>query len=146
MTGFPSHVIKPKHRVLSLFVAAFGGVQDVKFVHAAGVKECVMVDMNAASLKRMEYPYHKLCSDCFEVIDRIHASKEKFDVITSDHWTGQDGQIHSKYFEKLRDIAPTLILGISQHYMNTLPSLPEGLYYKRSDYQGGIFWRLIQRR
>lgn len=143
MTGFPSHVLKPKDKVLSLFTAAFGGQQDIKFIHKAGIKTCLMVDINTASLNRMEYNYQKLCADCFETIDRIFETKEKFDVVTSDHWTGQDFRIHGTYFEKLKAIAPTLILGISQTYLTTLPSLPEGLYYKRSDLNGGIYWRLI---
>lgn len=104
-----------------------------------------MVDINANSLNRMEYNYQKLCGDCFEMIDRICATKEKFDVIVSDHWTGQDAKIHGLYFEKLRTIAPILILGIAQTYLSTLPSLPSGIYYKRSDYRGGIYWRLIDK-
>lgn len=146
MTGFPSHVLKPSHKVLSLFSAAFGGKQDVKFIHEAGVKTCLMVDINAASLKLMDYPYEKICADCFEMIDRIYERKEKFNVVVSDHWTGQDTKIHGEYFEKLRSIAPILILGICQTHINTQPSLPPGLYYKRGGYNGGVFWRLIQRQ
>lgn len=146
MRGFPIHVLNPKQKVLSLFVAAYGGQQDIVYVHKAGVKTCLMVDLNARSLSLMTYPYQKVCGDCFQMIDKIFDSKEKFDVITSDHWTGQDQKIHGPYFEKLKSIAPTLILGISQTYINTLPYLPDGLYYKRSDYNGGIYWRLIERK
>lgn len=146
LTGFPSSVLNPKLKVLSLFVAAYGGQQDIEFIHKAGVKTCLMVDLNAKSLGLMAYPYHKVCGDCFEMIDKIYESKEKFDVITSDHWTNQDEKIHGPYFEKLSAIAPTLILGICQRYINTLPSLPSGIYYKRGLYAGGTFWRLIERK
>lgn len=145
MTGFPSHVLKPSHKVLSLFSAAFGGKQDVKYIHEAGVENCLLVDINAACLSRMDFPYQKLCADCFEFIDKAHAKREKFDIIVSDHWTGQDKEIHGTYFEKLSQMAPILILGICQQYINTLPSLPKGTYYKRSDFNGGVYWRLINR-
>lgn len=142
MTGFPSQVIKRHHKVLSLFVAAFGGKQDVEHIRKAGVQKCVMVDIDASKLNKMNYDYSKICGDCFEIIDVIHKTGEQFDVVTSDHWTGQDEAIHGIYFEKLCAIAPIRILGISQKYLNTLNSLPEGLYYKRSDFNGGVFWRL----
>lgn len=142
--NFPSQVLKPQHKVLSLFCAAFGGQQDVRFIHEAGVKDCTLVDYDAEKLATVTYPYRKVCGDCFEFIELAYHRGEKYDVIVSDHWTNQDTEIHWRYFDKLRKMAPVLILGICQVYLDTLPERPEGEYFKRSAFRGGIYWRLIQ--
>lgn len=144
--GFPIHALRPGHKVLSLFSAAFGGRQDVKYIFEAGVKDCLCVDINQFGLRLMPFPYKYLTDDCFEYINRAYSGGFKFDVIVSDHWTNQDPKIHDEYFEKLDSMAHTLILGISQVYLNTLPKPPSGILYKRSHYMGGVYWRLIEKK
>jgi hypothetical protein len=143
LTGFPLQVIKPTDKVLSLFCAAYGGQQDVHHIFLAGVTKCTMVDIDDVKLKAMRFSYDRLCADCFEIIDRFYVSGEKFDVVVSDHWTGQDEKIHGDYLAKLKVLAPVRILGICSKYLKTQEKTPDGTYYKRSNFNGGVYWRLL---
>jgi len=142
--GFPSSILQPRFTVLSLFSAAFGGEQDVQFIHKAGVVDCELIDIdyNKVSALGEKYGYKYSSIDAFILIE---VETFQRNIIVSDHWTNQDAKIHGKYFDKLKSLATDyLILGISQAYIDTLDAIPEGDYYYRSDFQGGVYWRVIE--
>jgi len=147
-TGFPVEILKPEFTALSLFSAAFAGEQDVKYLHESGIKKVELVDNDRSKLDVLgsKFPtYVCNCEDAFKIIDLCCTSNIRYDIVISDHWTSDDNKINDWYLDRLKQIAMKyLILGISQPYLDTLDSIPEGNYYYRSDYQGGVFWRVIE--
>jgi len=146
--GFPSHLFSPETTVLSLFSAAFGGEQDIKFLHEAGITKVDMVDLDRSKLDALgnKFPgYVCSCMDAFKVIDSCVVESIRYDVVVCDQWTSDDNKINDWYLDRLKSIASHyLILGISQAYIDTLISIPEGVYYYRSDFRGGVYWRVIE--
>ena len=139
---FPKEYLRPTDKVVCLFSAAFGGVHDVKYVHEAGVKDCIMVDWDEEKLAAMKYDYTKVKADCFSFIDECVDNGALFDVVISDQWTQQIKIINTDYLERLKKITKrVLIVGCSQLYLND-NEVKEPLMW-RSTHLGGIFWRII---
>ena len=140
---FPKEYLKETDSILCLFCAAFGGVQDVKYVYEAGIKDCIMVDWDKEKLMAMKYPYAKVEADCFDYIDKCIAENKIFDVVISDQWTQQMDIININYLERLKQITKrVLIIGCSQQFIDKGNIVNEPLL-KRSTHLGGIFWRII---
>ena len=144
--GFPSHLFSKKTTVISLFSAAFLGENDVQFIAEAGVVNCLLVDIDGQNLIQLfeSYGYGICRSDVYQF---INSTSLKVNIIVSDQWTGQDKKINDEYFVRLMEIASDyLVLGISQSYINIIGFVPHGEYYKRSDYRGGVYWRVVNVR
>lgn len=148
MDNFPVDQISKDQSVLCLFCAAFGGANDVQHLYNAGFGKVTMVDNDLARLLEMrdKFGYKAICKDAFSVIDELIKNRIHYDVIISDQWTHHDALINEAYYEKLESIAQkVLILGISQNYLNQVKK-PKGNYYKRSNHNGGVYWRIVKKR
>lgn len=146
MRNFPLHEVNQQQSVLCLFCAAFGGENDVEHLYNAGFKNVTMVDINIAMLRGMNtrfgYPY--IFTDAYKFIDEQAKLNKKYDVVICDQWSSDDHTINDLYFMKLRAITNnTLIVSISKPYIDKHGKLP-GIYYKRSDHKGGVFWRVVK--
>jgi hypothetical protein len=141
--GFPYEHILPKDTVLSLFSAAFYGENDVKHLYKIGCRNVLMIDIDQVKLIAMQnkYKYEILCTDVFEFLKN---NKKIFDIVISDQWSNDDLRIHETYFCRLLNIArKRLILGCTEAYIQGHFPVP-GEYFKRSDFNGGTYWRSIQ--
>lgn len=137
-TGFPKEYIKPSDSVLCLFAAAFGGENDVRHIADIGCREVMMVDTDRAELEDMElvYDYSIHCGDVFDFIQTMG----DYDVIVCDQWSVQDEQVH-RIAGYLKSHCRVLILGCTERWLQG--SRPEGEYYKRSEFNGGTYWRVL---
>jgi hypothetical protein len=146
--GFPVELLQPHFTVLSLFAAAFGGEQDIKFLHEAGISKVEMVDNDRAKLDALavKFPgYTCNCTDAFAVIDACVNANIRFDIVISDQWTSDDNKINDWYLDRLKRIGMKyLIVSVNQIYIDSLESIPPGEYYYRSDFRGGVYWRVIE--
>lgn len=139
--GFPIDVLTPDMSALCLFCAAFGGKQDVEFIHKAGIKDVILVDNDPIRLNTVssKYGYNQFLADAFMLIDEINESETMFDVVVCDQWTPQDDEVWSR-LPRLKQIARKyLILGCHSDRLDA-----EGETYYRSDGNGGTYWKLIK--
>ena len=143
--GFPIELLSPDQSAICFFCAAFGGENDVKYLHEAGMKDVFLIDIDREKIKEVSYKYGYdfIGRDAFEVIDSGFFSQ--VDLIICDQWTNMDEQVNETYFDKFKSLAKKfLIIGISQKYIDSLKEKPPGEYYKRSDHEGGVYWRVIK--
>lgn len=100
--SFPVHLLRPTDTALCLFVAAFGGVQDVAFLRDAGVKKALAIDIDAQKVHAMRplYPleWTFLVADVYSWLqDRLNRNDCTYDLVTSDPWSGDADHI-MRYF------------------------------------------------
>jgi hypothetical protein len=143
-TGFPKELFKPEMSVLSLFSAAFTGRNDVNYIKEAGCTNVTLVDYDIKKLSETseKYKYNAVCIDIFKALEN-NESLGGHDIVISDQWTQHDELIHVKHLDKLLKTAKKyLILSCNEYWLKGRRPEP-GEYYKRSDYQGGTYWRVI---
>lgn len=143
VSNFPIEYVSDNDKVLCLFSAAFGGKNDVLHLVEKGVKNVYVLDNDYHKLIDLSRNtgYKMLYWDAFTYLNQADTV---FDVIISDHYTNVDERIHKEYFERLKRMCRKwLILGIAQKYMDK-HGKPDGEYVQRSEYEGGIFWRVIK--
>lgn len=137
-TGFPTELISASDRVLCLFAAAFHGQNDVRNLHQIGCENVVLVDIDMKKLTEtailFDYPY--ICVDVLKHI-RNGGSFGKYDVIISDHWTGEMEEMMDANIDRLKTMALKFLI-----YTTTRTDQP-GEYYLRSNHKGGVYWRVI---
>jgi len=146
MIVFPTEILHPDRSVLCLFSAWYIGEHDVAFVHATGCMDVLLIDRDADRLQRtsVQYGYKSKCCDVFDFITLAIATGKKWDVIITDQWSDQDFQINVEWFERLKSICnKTLCLGYCKRGFNE-EFIPPGRYVQRSDYLGGVYWRIVE--
>jgi len=141
--GFPIELLKPEMSILCLFSAAFYGNNDIQFIHGAGCRNVLLMDNDkaklAATAQRFDYGWS--CIDIYEYLET--KPMETFDIVLSDQWSNQDEKIHVTHFNQLKRMARKyLILGCTDMWLKGNYPSP-GEYYKRSDFNGGVYWRVI---
>jgi len=143
--NFPIELLKPEYSAICFFSAAFGGENDVKYLHEAGMKDVFLIDNDLEKLKAVaeKFGYEFGHMNAFDLIE-FDATPDT-DIIICDQWTNHDDLINRVYFDNLLAAAQRyLIIGISRPYLDTLPEKPHGEYLKRSDHMGGVYWRIIK--
>jgi len=141
--GFPVELLKPDDSILCLFSAAFYGENDIKHIHRAGCKHVLLMDIAKYQLRTTAYHFGYK----YKVIDILKWLKSKpnevYDIIVSDQWSSQDKLIHVDHFQTLQNMSKRhLILGCTEMWMQG--KFPPGEYYKRSDWNGGVYWRVVK--
>ena len=142
-TGFPTELLTPDDSILCLFSAAFYGLNDVRHIHKVGCKYVMLMDNDKVKLQIVaaRYGYNYDCLDIFEWLKTT--PNEVWDVIVCDQWSNQDELIHVDYFQTLQNMSKRhLILGCTEMWLQG--KRPLGEYYKRSDFNGGVYWRVVK--
>lgn len=137
---------------LCLFTAEWLGQQDVYWLAKAGlVGDCVDLQFDKLVEMQALYPegwrFHK--ADVYDFAAEAEEQGRKWDVVTLDPWTGQ--------FEKCADLIGlwtalarrVVVLGHG-NYRLPPPAPPEGWavrdVMKRSDFKGGVYWYVMERK
>jgi hypothetical protein len=127
-------------KVLCLFSSAFGGLNDVRYVHKIGVKECDCVDLMHPSEMAI-YKYNLITHDVFDFIDNC---KTVYDVVIADPFTNLNKKINIGYLDKLKTLATKyLILGITQDEIETW-EIKDVCLLRNPNLASGIYWRIIK--
>ena len=142
--GFPIELLNPNMSILCLFSAAFYGNNDIQFIHGAGCKYVMMMDNDKEKLIATGRRFEGYDYDCIDIYKYLESKpKEVYDVVVSDQWSNEDEKIHVEHFEQLkRMFRKYLILGCSEMWLKGNYPTP-GEYYKRSNFNGGVYWRVI---
>ena len=140
--GFPIELLEPEMSILCLFSAAFFGNNDIQFIHEAGCRDVILLDNDEiklrATARRFNYDFR--VTDIYEWLKS--SPIEVYDIVVSDQWSNQDQLIHVDYFQQIKLMARKyMILGCTEMWLQG--DRPEGEYYKRSNYNGGVYWRVL---
>jgi hypothetical protein len=140
--SFPVHLLRKDDAVLSLFVAAFHGAQDLVPIRDAGCVNVIAVDRDAEKLDVMRplFPDYVLhAGDAFTLIEILARTRtigsRTFSVITSDSWTGDaEPKVVAMLSEMLQMTKRVAIIGFSTAFLCG-PSVEEALlaYSAKSD-------------
>lgn len=146
--NFPHDALIGSSTALVLFCGAFHGQQDAYWVKEAGLK-ATCVDLDPGLLAEMKPLYPKNWSfvqhDVYTYPDYAKGAL-KWDVVTLDPWTNQ--------FQKCADrIEDWCMLARHHVVIGTGPQTtvlpPDGWEItdvrKRSDYDGGVYWSVLER-
>jgi hypothetical protein len=146
MSNFPEHALIGASTAASLFCAAFHGEQDVKYLHAAGIKRVLLVDTDVNKLVETaaKYDYSGMICDAFEFISRCMEQGRKFDVVVCDQWTNMDFKLWARYEDLKKITTMHLIIGVVQVNIDNGLTLPPGELVKRSDHLGGAYWHVTK--
>lgn len=143
---FPHEALVGSETALLCFCAAFLGRQDAFWVADAGLKgTCVDVDQEKLDAMWAVYPegWEFVCADAFEFAPE---TDRQWDVVTLDPYT-QD-------FTRTADNLPVwcrlarhkVLLGTG---IGTVVTPPPGWrmseHMRRSDYDGGVYWTVLER-
>ena len=139
-SGFPIEYISKDMTALCLFASAFDGKNDWQHLQKQGLKTVSLVDHEWK--EQNQFGYKQITDDCFNFIEMN--GKKQWDIVISDHWTGQDESIYPAFFAKMKTMAKKiLICGISQEFMNKYTP-PSGELYFRSNHNGGTYWLVVK--
>lgn len=91
---FPVELLRPSDTAMCLFVAAFGGAQDLRYVRDAGVVDAICIDTDGEKLAAMKpdypasYVFHR--GDAYQMVLRMARRDYRRwpDVVTADPWSG----------------------------------------------------------
>jgi hypothetical protein len=145
MSNFPEHILKDCKTALCLFAAAYGGENDVQYIHKAGIKNVILVDEDKEKMKLMEhFGYRQTIGDAFHFIDRAYISLWRYELIVSDQYTHDDFKVWALYPELKKMAKKYLIIGVCENSIKKGLKLPEGELMKRSDYLGGVYWHITK--
>lgn len=139
--NFPIDLINPDDRILCLFASGFGGENDVMHLYRKGCYDVTIVDNDGLTLQ--------LLADCtgymsveMDIVRGYYSiDKNYFNVIISDQFSNLHrwcNDVLVEYFR--RGGAKLLIIGAG---INELSRHPDDNYIKRSDHNGGQYWRII---
>jgi hypothetical protein len=127
-------------KVLCLFSSAFGGLNDVRYVHKIGVKECDCVDLVHPSEMNI-YGYNLITADVFQFIDQC---TKVYDIIIADPFTNKNGLMNLHCLDKLKTLATKyLILGITQNEIEAW-EIKDVCLLRNPNLASGIYWRIIK--
>lgn len=142
--AYPGFVLEGCDNALILFAAGFLGKQDAYWVAEAGLRaRCVDLDVEKLGEMRGLYPadWSWRCADVWE-----YADARQYDVVSLDPWT-QDFQRCADMLPKWCGLAKrAVVLGTGA---TTEVLAPTGWRIsdvrKRSDYDGGVYWTVLER-
>lgn len=146
---YPRWVLNDASDALVMFCAGFHGMQDAYWVYEAGLL-ATCVDSDAVRLGEMEAVYPAdwgfVASDAFEFIDDAVGTGMRWDVVSLDPFNDLMDEC-VRYLPKLVEVArQTIVLGTETHTRLRAPDgwgLAESL--RRSDWGGGIYWKVLRR-
>ena len=141
--SFPHSVLAGCETALCVFAAGFLGRQDAFWVADAGLRATV-VDSDPMMVKQMRKMYPP--SWDWRIIDAYRfATDEEWDVVTLDPWTNQFQLCADHLPAWCRMARHAVVLGTG---IDTDVVAPPGWEItdvrQRSDYDGGVFWTVLE--
>lgn len=131
------------------FCGGFDGRQDCAHIAASGL-EAVCVDRSAARLEGMRdlYPssWRFIEADVYEYADQRYAQGARYDVVSLDPYTNQFQECadHVELWCSLARVA--VIMGTGRQTTLKRPSgWDEHERLRRSGYQGGTYWTVLEK-
>jgi hypothetical protein len=146
--SFPGEALADSETALVLFAAAWHGRQDAYWVAQAGLRAtCVDLDRGRLEEMRAMYPddWDFVQDDVYAFGIESDVNERRWDVVSLDPFTNQ--------FDRCAQMLPTwcklasnvVILGMDDRQLE----VPEGWRItdrrKRSDYNGGVYWVVLER-
>lgn len=119
---YPWSLIKPTDKVVCLFVAAFGGRNDLAFVRESGAKMVAAIDLDAAKLQAMRANYPEewvfaACNGFGALVSAMDNEAAHCDVLTSDPWSGDMEQTCVEVIDAMLKVARRVVIfGCSEHH------------------------------
>lgn len=144
---YPVGVLVGCETALVLFAAAFGGRQDAYWMAEAGLT-ATCVDIDGDKLREMaeNYPagWEFVNADAYEF---VAATDRRWDVVSADPWTNQFAQAAEALPAMCRAASRAVILGVGAGALLSPPAgWEETGRVRRSDYDGGVFWAVLEPR
>lgn len=144
--NFPLELLQPGDTALVLFAAGFMGVQDAHWIREAGMT-ATCIDDDPTKLAQMAplYPdtWEFLLADAYSFA--LTETTRQWDVVTLDPWTNQMDKCASFISEWCRMARKAVVIGTG---IATYVEAPAGWKVtdtrKRSDYDGGVFWTILE--
>ena len=143
---YPSEWLIGCETALVLFAAWFQGRQDAAWIAEAGL-QATCVDVDEAKIAEMLplYPsdWEFVVADAFWY---AAIANREWDVVTADPWTNDFDRCadHLPDFCRIAKHAVVLATGV-----NTVVAAPAGwraaARFRRSSYDGGVFWTVLER-
>lgn len=143
---FPSDVLVGCDTALVIFCAAFGGKQDAHWIAEAGLT-ATCVDEDGKKMDEMwrAFPEHWefVTADAYEFA--AHSDRQ-WDVVTLDPFTHDFERCADCIEMWCRLARRAVVIGTGNE---TVVEVPAGwqvsAVLRRSDYQGGVFWTVLER-
>ncbi len=143
--NFPHAVLEDRADALVLFAAGFHGRQDAYWIKQAGIPAtCVDNDPDLLAAMAPLYPedWEFVLADAYEFTD----TDRQWDVITLDPFTNQFQRCADHLDQWVGLARHTIVLG---HGWNTMIAIPAGWVAtdlrKRSEYDGGVYWTVMEK-
>jgi hypothetical protein len=142
---YPADILQDCETALILFAAAFHGKQDAIWIADAGIRAtCVDTDANKLTEMKPAYPnnWEYVIGDAFEYATR---TQRQWDVVSLDCFTN--------LFDRCAELLPlwcllarkAVVLGIDERPL----VIPDGWVLSgrkfRSNFNGGVYWAVIER-
>lgn len=145
---YPVWTLKGCDTVLVVFAAEFRGMNDCAWIVEEDVR-ATCVDINQGKLDAMkdDYPddWEYVCADAYDFAAECAAGPYKWDVVSLDPFTNHF-QVCADNIEQWCQLARrAVIIGTGT---DTIIMSPPGWQQtdcvRRSDYQGGVFWTVLE--
>lgn len=141
---YPLWVLKGCETALIVFAAEFGGMNDAAWIAEAGLR-ATCIDINADKIEEMRpmYPadWRFVCADAYTL-----KPDEVFDVVSLDPFTNHFDRCAEAIGRWCGLARRAVIIGTGT---DTTIVSPQGWRQtdcvKRTDYQGGVFWTVLER-
>jgi hypothetical protein len=146
--SFPGQALAGSETALVLFAAAWHGKQDAYWIADAGLRAtCIDMDEGRLDEMRALYPddWTFLCTDVYLWSRIVRLGGPSYDVVTLDPFTNQ--------FDRCAEMLPTwcalannvVILGMDDRDINAPVGWRIVDRRKRSDFNGGVYWVVLER-
>lgn len=145
--NFPLELLEKDDTALVLFAAGFLGVQDAVWVREAGMT-ATCVDSDPDKLAEMQplYPdgWEFVQSDAYEFAFN-DTERRQWDIVTADPWTNGMDRCARFVHEWCRLARKAVVIGTGT---DTVVKAPDGWEvtgtHKRTDYNGGVYWTVLE--
>ncbi len=140
---YPTWVIAGCETALVIFAAEFGGMNDCAWIVDAGLR-ATCVDNNPDKLEALRdlYPddWSYICTDAYSLPSTI-----RYDVVSLDPFTNQFDRCagHIDLWCQIAKRAVILGTGTDTQVMSPAGWIQTDCV-KRTDYQGGVFWTVLE--
>lgn len=142
---YPTWALKGCETALIVFAAEFGGMNDAAWIVEAGLR-ATCVDVNAEKLEAMRAFYRDdweyVCNDAYAF---AAMTEGQWDVVSLDPFTNHFRACADNIAAWCRLARRAVIIGTGT---DTIIQSPAGWRQvdcvKRTDYQGGVFWTVLE--
>lgn len=145
---YPAWVLAGCETALVVFAAEFGGMNDCAWIVEAGLR-ATCVDINADKLDAMKasYPddWEYICADAYEFAGECAGGPYKWDVVSLDPFTNHFDPCAENIEAWCRLARRAVIVGTGTDTVIVTPlGWAQTDCVKRTDYQGGVWWTVLE--